>query len=277
MCSSRTVLRTGIGVALSFLIIGTAVVLAQTRETGFLDRALSLGSETYRYQVYVPRGYSGDHAWPIILYLHACCIQSVDGMPPTNEGPGTAIRNNRDRFPGIVVFPHTMPDHRWDNAMLARAVATLDAASREFRVDPDRQYLMGFSMGGRGAWSLAAQQPDRFAAAVIIAAPVAHIPEFWTPIQRETVLRDNDFLRSDNPFGVLASKLTTMPIWLFQGSADDLAPPDDARRMWSALQRVNPSAKFTEYDGGGHDQTRTMADPELWKWLLNQRRNPNGR
>ena len=269
MPSARMILS----VALGLVTTMTEDPRTQTRETGFLDRAVTVGDEPYRYQVYVPLGYSRDQAWPVILYLHACCIQSVDGMPATDEGPGTAIRKNRDRFPGIVVFPHTMPDHRWDNAMLARAVAALDATSREFQLDADRVYLMGFSMGGRGAWSLAAQHPDRFAAAVIIAAPVAHIPDFWTPAQRQTVLRENDHLRSDDPFETLASRLGKLPIWLLQGAVDDLAPPDDARRMWRALQSVNPSAKYTEYENGGHDQTRAMTDPELWRWLLGQRRS----
>lgn len=72
---------------------------------------------------------------------------------------------------------------------------------------------------------------------------------------------------------MLASRLGKLPVWLFQGSADELAPPGDARRMWRALQSVNPNAKYTEYESGGHDQTKAMSDPGFWRWLLGQRRS----
>jgi hypothetical protein len=38
-------------------------------------------------------------------------------------------------------------------------------------------------------------------------------------------------------------------------------------------QSVNPSAKYTEDENVGHDQTKAMTDPELWKWLFGQRRS----
>ena len=39
-------------------------------ETGFLNRALTLGGETFRYQVYVPASFDPSRRWPVVLFLH---------------------------------------------------------------------------------------------------------------------------------------------------------------------------------------------------------------
>ena len=41
------------------------------------------------------------------------------------------------------------------------ALATLTAASKEFKGDPKRTYLAGLSTGGDGSWALAAQHPQQ--------------------------------------------------------------------------------------------------------------------
>lgn len=156
--------------------------------------------------------------------------------------------------------------------MKAQAVAALEAATREFHGDPSRTYLVGFSMGGRRSWSLAAQQPSRFAAIVVIAGPVATIPEFWTTVQRDTFIRETDFFRTPDPFVALATRMKGMAIWLFHGSEDTVAPPEESRRMWKALQAVNADVQFTEYEGLGHDANRALGEPDLWSWLLAKRR-----
>jgi acetyl esterase/lipase len=43
---------------------------AGARETGFLDRSLSLHGTAYRYEVVVPDDWSPKQKWPIILFLH---------------------------------------------------------------------------------------------------------------------------------------------------------------------------------------------------------------
>lgn len=44
---------------------------------------------------------------------------------------------------------------------------SIDAMRRRFKVDDDRVILRGFSLGGAGAWHLALQYPDRWAAAEV--------------------------------------------------------------------------------------------------------------
>ena|SRR5688572_33148543 len=68
-----------------------------------------------------------------------------------------ALASDPDRLAAIVVFPQVRSDHRWDNAMQEHALAALEAATVDSRGDSDRTHLTGLSMGGRGAWFLAAR------------------------------------------------------------------------------------------------------------------------
>jgi hypothetical protein len=42
---------------------------ARRHETGFLDRVVAMGSVEYKYQVFVPRNWSKEVKWPVILFL----------------------------------------------------------------------------------------------------------------------------------------------------------------------------------------------------------------
>ena len=74
-------------------------------ETGFLDRAVTVGDAVYRYQVYVPLEFTPARQWPVILFLHGAGEVGTDGLLPTEVGLGSALRRYRARFPALVVFP----------------------------------------------------------------------------------------------------------------------------------------------------------------------------
>ena len=67
-------------------------------------------------------------------------------------------------FPFIVVSPQCHKGEIWTD--VAALGAILDEVARSNRVDPDRVYVTGHSMGGRGALYAAYKMPDRFAAVV---------------------------------------------------------------------------------------------------------------
>jgi predicted peptidase len=157
--------------------------------------------------------------------------------------------------------------------MQDQAIAALEAATQEFNGDQDRTYLTGLSMGGRGAWFLSVRMPERFAALVIIAGLVTHIAPGWLPAEKETALRENKFLQSDDPYGAVAEKIRSLPIRLFHGSADMAAPVTESRRMTAALQKLGVDVNYTEYPGVPHNSwDKAFAEPSLMPWLLAQRR-----
>jgi predicted peptidase len=264
--------------AVVLVVLSAPFANAQRRqvETGFVDRTVTVRSETYRYQVFVPPPYSADRQWPIILSLHGGGERGFDGVKPTEVGIGRAIRKAPRRFPAIVVFPQVRPGHLWDNAMQAQALAALEHSIEEFHGDRDRVYLTGLSIGGRGAWALAFREPGRFAALVVITGPVMVLDRpSYTKQMRAVLLEETPFVHDLDPYRTVAAKLKHVPIWLFHGTADPIHPVSESRRMAAALRSFGAAVRYTEYEGVGHDSwDRAYADPEWVPWLLAQSRRP---
>jgi len=251
-----------------FLLILALVValgspaLARKRETGFLDRTLSIRGVTYKYQVFVPNNWSSNQKWPIILFLHGVGERGTDGLIQTQVGIATAIRNDRSRFPALVVLPQCLKEHRWtDPDMEELSLSALGEASREFKGDPKRTYLTGLSMGGYGSWALAARYPNKFAAVVPICGGIL------TPDDARKQ-PDSDRI----PYLEAAKKIgTKLPIWVFHGDADPDVPVSESRHMVEALKADGADVHYTEYPGVGHKSwDKAYAEPELMTWLLSK-------
>ena len=81
-----------------FLIVCIALFIipsfARKRETGFLDRTVTVAGEIYRYQVYIPQDFATKKKWPVILFLHGVGEHGDDGLRQTDIGIAHAIREN---------------------------------------------------------------------------------------------------------------------------------------------------------------------------------------
>lgn len=228
-----------------------------SQPTGFLFKTLAIGKETYAYSVYVPPEYTPERAWPVVLFLHGSGERGSDGLLQTEVGIATAIRRNRALCPAIVVMPQCRAGQLWTNQMAEAALKCLDEAAREYRVDADRTYLTGLSLGGFGAWLLGERVPERFAAVVPICGFYAN-PN--AALDTETL-------------GKLAQSLKSVPVWCFHGALDKAVPVERSREIVGALREAGGNVRYTEFADGQHDVWgRAYADAELWKWLLAQRR-----
>lgn len=236
-------------------------------ETGFLDRAVTVDGEKRLYQIYVPRDYSADRAWPVIVFLHGSGESGVNGITQTLIGLPAAIRKNPERFPAIVVMPQSSPTRQWiDMVEQNGALAALDATAKEFRVDRDRVYLTGLSKGGFGTWHLAAREAGRFAAIAPICGGI---------VFQKRVLDRLGKAETDFPSNVdLAKKIGAgTPVWAFHGGADAWVPPEASRSAVEALKSIGNGVKYTEYEGVGHNSwDKAYGDPEFSVWLFAQRR-----
>jgi predicted peptidase len=257
---------------LALIIIGLSVAIpaqAKKRETGFLDRTITLQGVTYKYQVFVPEEWTPHQKWPIILFLHGSGERGDDGLQETDVGIGTAIRSNRSVMPAIVVMPQCEKNVWWiQPPMDDLAMASLEAASKEFHGDEKRTYLTGLSMGGYGTWYLAEKYPNKFAALVVIcggirpaAAALKKDPALvkWTP--------------ADDPksYSDAAAKIGKTPVWIFHGADDDIVPVTESRRMYAALKQAGADAHYTEYPGVKHNcWDKAYDEPKLFPWLFAQ-------
>ncbi len=239
----------------------------------FVQRKLVLGAQTFRYVVYVPKPALTNSHPPILLYLHGAGAIGTDGAAPVASGLAAAIRKDPRRFPMLVVFPQA--SERWVTPRMERlALATLERSASEFHADPDRIYLMGYSVGGAGAWRLAFLHPHRFAAVVAIAGTVRSAPGLFRPAEFAADVRTHAYLRAPNPFVALATRLRGVPISVYHGSADRVVPPRESRLIVAALRAQSGNVRFTEFPRVSHQGVlpKVLADGSLSTWLLAQRR-----
>jgi predicted peptidase len=241
-------------------------VAAQRTETGFLNRTVMQGALPYPYQVYVPADYASTRPWPVILFLHGAGERGADGLLQTTVGLAPAVRRDPARFPAIIVIPQLPADSQWVGAPAEAAMLALRRTMAEFRVDPDRVYLTGLSMGGHGTWYLAYRYPDLFAAMAPICGWVPELPERKGSVP--VVPAD-----SGPPVPALARQLRRVPIWIFHGEMDQVVPVARSREAAAALKAIGAKARYTEYLGLDHDSwDATYASREFVDWLFAQHR-----
>ena len=197
-----------------------------------------------RYLLALPEGYeAGDASWPLVLFLHGSGERGDSLGLVSVHGPPRLVREGAS-FPFILVSPQQpLGSGWWKPRELA---ALLDEIESSYRVDPDRIYVTGLSMGGFGTWELLQAYPDRFAAA----APVCG---------------------GGTPGLICAAR--EVPVWAFHGARDAVVPEYRSREMVDRLEACDGDVRYTVYPDAGHDAwTETYADPELYEWLLSHRR-----
>lgn len=249
------------------LLAASCTTMKPATQTGFLNREIVLEGRTYRYVVYVPQNFDRSQQWPVLLFLHGAGERGMDGIRQTQVGVGPAIRWNADRFPMIVVMPQVPTDERWLDGPARAAMAALERSIVEFSGDRDRILLTGMSMGGYGTYALAFEHPDLFAAVApvcggVVAYPTAHSTRDLPAIAG-----------SASPYETVAERLRNVPIWVFHGLHDDLIPAEESRKIAAALRAEGGNVRYTEFPDANHNAwDPAYGDPELWKWMLAQRR-----
>ena len=237
-------------------------------ETGFVDRTIETGSTVHHYKVYVPKDWTKDKEWPVILYLHGAGERGNDNVAQTRVGIGPAIGRQKG-FSAITVFPQCLSNRWWSEPeMQEMAIKALDQSIKEFNGDTNRIYLTGLSMGGYGTWAIARDYPGRFAAYAPICGGVL-------PPRVVSGLPEDPRVKTADPYMDVAKKIGKTPVWVFHGETDPVVPVSESRKMVEALKSAGGTVRYSEYEGVGHNSwDRAYAEPEFFSWLLSQKLGP---
>lgn len=211
----------------------------------------------YKYLLALPTGYATDREWrwPLLLFLHGSGERGDDVWLVAKHGPPKLLRAGGDdpatkqlaeNF--IVVSPQCPKGRWWDSEAV---LALLDEIEASHRVDPERVYLTGLSMGGFGTWDLAMAHPERFAAIAPICGGGQFASVFLSNLNKRQQLR-------------------SLGVWAFHGGQDKTVPMAESERMIALLKRFEVAdVQLTVYPDAGHDSwTVTYDNPELYAWLL---------
>jgi predicted peptidase len=250
--------------------------------------------EGFTYDVLLPYGYSPAHTYPVILYLHGVNAEAPAGTPPHNAFPqmmnSISVNgvNYRARYPAIIVAPQCAKSSvykndwggtnvRLQNNKLANtpmpcsdnALTALAAVIATTYANTAKIYIVGFSLGGIGAYYLLATHPALFAAAIPVAGAI----------------------RGDVTPARFARLLRGKPIWAFHGFDDRIVPKSWDEALYDVFRRQNGRMKYTEFvkppdstkypsvpeplNGDGHPNADTSAfeTPTTLDWLFAQSRS----
>ena len=203
------------------------------------------------YLLSLPQDYKTESGtrWPLIFFLHGIGERGVYLGELKRHGIPKVVEERED-FPFITLSPQCPPNTTWWDHIDALD-ALLNEIMATYVVDTARSYLTGLSMGGYGTWYLATLYPNRFAAIAPICGggSVAHgFP------QRVCILQD-------------------VPVWAFHGAQDTTVPLQESEVLVKTLRRCGGDVRFTIYPEAGHDSwTETYANPALYTWFLEHRR-----
>lgn len=203
--------------------------------------------QTIQYLLIFPAGYTqSTNRWPLILFLHGSSLRGQNLDLVKEYGP-TWVAEHRTDFPFVVLAPQCSENDDWVNKPDILATL-LDEVLKKYRIDQDRVYLTGTSMGGRGTWSLACQHPEYFAAIAPLAAAKPIIPTSWN------------------------KQMISMPIWAFHGEKDAIAPLKNDEAIIEALRNQGGTPRFTILPGQGHYIAGVYKNQELYDWFLTNTR-----
>src|SRR5258705_4485048 len=252
-------------------VLAASPLAAQKFETGFLDRKVVVNKTDYRYQVFVPREFTRSKTWPVIIVLHGGGTYGSDGIRPTDGGFGHVIRSGPNGFPAIVIFPQAHADGTpgWQLEGGQAVLAALDKSIKEFKGDPKRVVLTGYSAGCNGTWSLASRFPDRFAAIVPVCGFIFRFKGTTSGVNYPGLAPAD----AGGPYSFIAKRVSGIPVRIFHGDADKTVTVEESRKMAAALKAVGAKVKYTEFPGVDHNAwDPAYARADLIEWMLKQRR-----
>jgi predicted esterase len=187
-------------------------------------------------RLYVPTGYQADRPYPLIVMLHG-----NGGTENTFfDGYQGQLQQLAQERGYIVVAPlgyrvdggygynngsRSAEERRKLELSEKDVLRVLDLVKQNYRIDGNRTYLAGHSMGGSGTWYMGPKYSEIWAALASFAA--AATPETIPPLK-------------------------TTPQLLVHGDADATVPVERSRTMDATLAKLGVEHRYIEVPGGTH-------------------------
>lgn len=196
------------------------------------------------YSVLLPTSYQPDIAYPLIVLLHGAHVtdwgQNIISYEPKEWAIQVAVHdrgNNRYRDIGEVDLYEALMD-----------------VQRRYRIDPERLYLSGHSMGGYGTWFQATRYPDRWASISPQAGYADYFlyhPAMGGPANTAQQPFQKRLLEQWSPL-TFVENLLYVPAYIVHGAKDDNVPVTHSRKMAARLGELGYTYVYDENPEGGH-------------------------
>uniref|UniRef100_A0A0A6YVN5 LC-Est1C n=2 Tax=uncultured organism TaxID=155900 RepID=A0A0A6YVN5_9ZZZZ len=195
------------------------------------------------YRLYVPTTYDGTKAFPLVIALHGMGGDENSYFDSYQRGAFMIEAENRGY---IVACPKgRQPASMYVGPAERDVMDVIAEVRRDYKIDPDRIYMTGHSMGGYGTWSIAMNHPDVFAAL----APVAG---------------------GGNPLGM--ANIAHIPQLVVHGDNDKTVPVERSRVMVEAAKKHGTEIKYIEIPGGDHVSVAARTFKDVFDWFDSHKR-----
>jgi predicted peptidase len=202
------------------------------------------------YSLFVPKGYDAARKWPLIVDLHG------NGITAVNQIRFQGTTEFAERYGYIVVCPtgysvrafwgipgrgrglivgepgfEVEKDLKTSIAELSEldAMNVLQMVRKEFNIDDNRIFLMGHSMGGAGAYYLAARHPEIWAAVAAISG--GGVSDAYAP----------------------GEQIKHLPFLVMQGEKDPIVPVKASRDSAAKMKELGMKYEYLEFPGSDHE------------------------
>ena len=233
------------------------------------------GDKIKGYLEYLPSGYANSNKkYPILIFFHGSGERGLGTPSDLNKvkkhGPPKKIEEghpmefmvNGVKEQLIVISPQ-LNDGSWYPPTVDVFV---DYIIDRYKVDRDRVYLTGLSLGAEICWSYPSWKQDQsYASQIAAIAPIANTLNFNT-----------------DRYDVCNIARKNVKVWSIHGGDDNVSDGLNDTRKWvnGANACSSSKVKFTIYPGLGHTTSWQRAyrtdnsaeDPNVYEWLLQQRR-----
>jgi pimeloyl-ACP methyl ester carboxylesterase len=113
------------------------------------------------YGIWVPRDYTPDGKFALIVQLHGIGPKSLAGR--RLQWGGMGVKDWVDpHAPALVASVYGRGNTFYQGQGEEDVLEVIADVQRRYAIDPDRIYIMGHSMGGAGSWFVGLRHPDRF-------------------------------------------------------------------------------------------------------------------
>lgn len=194
--------------------------------------------EGYNFWLYLPDDYETSEKKPLVLFLHGKSLSGNDLSQVRNYGCIDAVSRGR-MIDAVVVAPQTAG--AWQPYKVMEVV---DWVNKNYKVDMNRFYVLGMSMGGYGTLDFVASYPEKVAAAMALCGG-ATVPDLCG--------------------------LNEVPLWIIHGTADAAVPVGCSERVVDAMVACGDTTRliFDRFKGVNHTRlARVFYLEETYDWLF---------
>jgi predicted peptidase len=254
-----------------FILLSFTIPAFAQDKSNYQKHWFMQNGDTMPYRILFPLDYDLNKKYPLIFFLHGRGESGRDNEKQLTHGANLFLQDSiRKKFPAIIVFPQCPSDSYWSNVQtisegtsngkrgfyfvedgppsqaMCLLLGLVENIITRYKVDENRVYAGGLSMGGMGTFELVRRMPKTFAAAFAICGG-AH--------------------------PATAKQIRKTSWWLFHGMKDDVVLPIYTQQMEEALKKEKAEIRATYYPNANHNSwDPAFAEPQLLPWLFSKRK-----